>query len=113
MRRRHKTRHRLNCIFIIILAYANRYLYPLLLLSILAWAKGTSNFMLAGISILVFSAYELIGYLCKWKHIFCSFQNAYHQKMTPDSIDWDLVSKTGAYLIPGIFALFGVILLLL
>lgn len=113
MRRGHETRHRLNYIFIIILAYANRYLYPLLLLSILVWAKGTSNFMPAGISILVFSVYELIGYLCKWKHIFCSFQNAYHRKMTPDSIDWDLVSKTDAYLIPGIFALFGVILLLL
>ncbi len=113
MGRKKKTKHHLHSLCIIILAYVNRYFYPLLLLGIVAWGRETSNLKLAGISILFFSAYELIGYLCRWKHIFCSFQNAYHQKMTPDNIDWDLVSKADAYLIPGFFAFFGVILLLL
>lgn len=79
----------------------------------MSFGKLESNYIPAGISILVFSAYELIGYLCKWKHIFCSFQNAYHQKMTPDKIDWEKVSKIDAYMIPFFLAICGIILLLL
>lgn len=113
MRRKKRKKHNANSTFIILLAYANRYLYPLLILLILLFGKLKSNYIPASISILVFSAYELIGYLCKWKHIFCSFQNAYHQKMTPDSIDWEKVSKIDAYGCPCIFAVLGILLLLL
>ena len=62
---------------IIFLAYANRYLYPAIILIVLLYGKLRSNYFPAAISILIFSAYELIGYLCKWKHIFCSFINIY------------------------------------
>ena len=98
---------------IIFLAYANRYLYPVIILIVLLYGKLRSNYFPAAISILIFSAYELIGYLCKWKHIFCSFQNANHQKMTPDRIDWGMVSKADAYGCPCIFAIFGILLLII
>ena len=113
MRRKRTKKHALNATVVILLAYVNRYLYPLLILLILSFGKLESNYTPAAISILVFSAYELIGYLCKWKHIFCSFQNAYHQKMTPNHIDWDKVSKIDAYAIPGFFAVCGILLLCL
>lgn len=100
-------------VLIIVLAYANRYLYPGIILLVLLYGKSSSNYIPAAISILAFSAYELIGYLCKWKHIFCSFQNVNHQKMTPDHIDWGKVSKADAYGCPCIFAVFGILLLLL
>lgn len=113
MKKRRKRKHPTNSICIIILAYANRYLYPLLILFVMAFGRVTSNFVPTGISILVFAAYQLIGYLCRWKHIFCSFQNAYHQKMTPNRIDWDIISKVDAYCIPCFFAILGIIFLFL
>jgi len=79
----------------------------------MAFGKATSNFVPTGISILVFASYQFIGYLCRWKHIFCSFQNAYHQKMTPNQIDWDIISKADAYCIPWFFAIFGILFLFL
>ncbi len=113
MRKKKRNRHDANSTFIIVLAYANRYFYPLLILLFLSFGKLNSNYIPTGISILAFSAYELIGVLCKWKHIFCSFQNAYHQKMTPKEIDWEKISKIDAYGIPCIFAIWGILLLLL
>ena len=112
MKRRTK-KHHTSFIYIIILAYANRYLYPLSILCVMAIGEATSNFVPTGISILVFAAYQLIGYLCRWKHIFCSFQNAYHQPMTPYRIDWDIISKADAYCIPCFFAIFGILFLFL
>ena len=67
------------------------------------------------ISCIIFSAWTFVGYKCKWKHIFCSYQNAYHCKMTPESIDWDFIDKKDAYGIPLIFlvlSLVGIALIL-
>ena len=113
MKKRRTKKHHTNFNCIIILAYANRYLYPLLILCVMAFGKATSNFVPTGVSLLVFAAYQFIGYLCRWKHIFCSFQNAFHQKMTPRRIDWDIISKADAYGIPCFFAIFGIIFLFL
>ena len=60
------------------------------------------------ISCIVFSIWSFVGYKCRWKHIFCSYQNAYHIKMTPDSIDWNWIKKSDAYLIPIIFFIIGI-----
>ncbi len=89
----------------IVLAYANRYLYPILLLASLVF----ENFLISGIAFLIFAIYELVGYICKWKHIFCSYQNAYHKKMTPNNINWSLVRKSDAYGIPAFFGICGIL----
>ncbi len=66
-------------------------------------------------SCIIFSAWTFVGYKCKWKHIFCSYQDAYHCKMTPESIDWDWIDKKDAYGIPLVFlvlALMGIAVIL-
>jgi ribose/xylose/arabinose/galactoside ABC-type transport system permease subunit len=60
---------------------------------------------------LIYSVWTFVGYKCKWKHIFCSYQDAYHCKMTPGAIDWDWIEKKDAYGVPLIFlvmALMGI-----
>ena len=60
---------------------------------------------------IVNSIWTLVGYKLKWKHIFCSYQNTYHCKMTPGAIDWDWIEKKDAYGVPLIFlviALMGI-----
>ena len=57
-----------------------------------------------------FSLYYLIGYLLRWTHMYCVYQDAYHQKMTPDRVDWSKIRKTDAYGIPLIFFVIGVML---
>lgn len=54
---------------------------------------GYGFFLWFGIFSIVYAAYSLIGYLSKWKHIFCAFQNAYRQEMTPDHINWGKIKK--------------------
>lgn len=65
-----------------------------------------------GIMCILYATYSLIGYLCKWKHIFCAFQNAYHQKMTPNHINWNKIKKRDAYGIPAIFFSLGIMLVI-
>ena len=55
-----------------------------------------------------FALYYLIGYLLRWTHIYCVYQNAYHQKMTPNRVDWSRIEKKDAYGIPLIFFAFGI-----
>lgn len=97
---------------IIFLAYVHRYLFPVLAV-LLPLAFGRQYALLAmGIGFILFAAYTLIGYLLRWKHIFCSYQNAYHQQMTPDHINWSQVKKADAYGTPAIFGIFGLAMLL-
>lgn len=65
-----------------------------------------------GIMSILYAAYSLIGYLCKWKHIYCAFQNAYRQEMTPDRINWNKIKKSDAYGIPTIFFALGFMLII-
>ena len=101
-----------NYKLIIFLAYADRYVYPtVLLLTIIVGEKET--FLLSGIGYIILSIYEFVGYVCKWKHIFCSFQNARHQKMTPDNIVWGSVKKSDAYVSSILLCILGVLLIIL
>lgn len=93
----------------IVLAYADRYLYPILVLLPLIIYR---NFLLSGIACFVFALYKLIGYLCKWKHIFCSYQNACHKKMTPNNINWSQVKKSDAYGVPAVFGIIGTLMII-
>lgn len=91
----------------LILAYADRYVYPIVILLFLI----KKRFLIAGVLSLIWAIYKLIGYKLKWKHIFCSYQNAAHQKMTPGEIDWSMVKKSDVYVIPAVFSVIGIFLI--
>lgn len=90
------------------LAYFHRYALPFLSIGIpgLIWGKEYSLLSL-GFGTLFFAAYTLVGYLCRWNHIYCSYQNASHEKMTPHRIVWSNIKKSDAYGVPAIFGILG------
>ena len=97
---------------IIILAYLHRYGWIVIMLACIAiWIEQI--FYILGAGCIGFSIWSLIGYKCKWKHIYCSYQNAYREKMTPHSIRWHKIKKSDALGVPLIFLVFGIISLLL
>ena len=65
-----------------------------------------------GICLILFSLWTLIGYKLKWRHIYCSFQNAYHKKMTPYSINWSEIKKSDIYVIFVLFLILGLMILI-
>lgn len=70
------------------------------------------DMFLMGIYLIAFALYQFIGYKCKWKHIFCSYQNSYRKKMTPDKINWSKVKKSDAYGLPIIFGTLGILIII-
>lgn len=92
---------------IIALALAHRYLWPLLMILIPLWLGKENWFAFMGTGVLIFAAYTFAGYKLRWKHIYCSYQNAYRQEMTPDHIRWGRIDKKDAYGVPIIFTVLG------
>lgn len=98
-------------------AFLYRYAFPIAIIAVpnvivkLFYENAKESlFLWVGIMSILFAGYSLIGYVCKWKHIFCAFQNAYHEKMTPEHINWNRIEKRDAYGIPIIFFALGIIL---
>ena len=96
-----------------ILAYLDRYGYPVLILIAGALAdfyrgRITMLFVLA-VGILLDGIYNLVGYLCRWRHIYLCYQSMCHTKMTPSRIEWDRMTKKDAYGIPAAFIIGGII----
>lgn len=91
---------------VITLAYFHRYGWIVVMLG-LRFLFSDERYYVLFVSVIIYSIWTFVGYLCKWKHIFCSYQNAYHVKMTPNSVDWDWVDKKDAYGIPLFFMLCG------
>jgi len=96
-----------------ILAYLDRYGYPVLILIAGALAdfyrgRITTLFVLA-VGILLDGIYNLVGYLCRWRHIYLCYQSMCHTKMTPSRIEWDRMTKKDAYGIPATFIIGGII----
>ena len=90
---------------IIALAYFHRYGWiALLLLSLYLFPHASVLFVFS----ILYSVWTFIGYKYNWKHVFCSFQNMNHQKMTPNSISWDLIKKSDVWCIILIFAFLGI-----
>ena len=95
---------------VIALAYFHRYgWFAIMLACIVIWSEQTPYIFCAGC--IIYSIWSFVGYKCKWRHIYCSFQNAYHQKMTPNFVYWEQVKKSDAYGVPLIFFIFGLALL--
>lgn len=95
---------------IIALAYCHRYgwIGAMMLVMIIF---PDAMFYTMSICMLAFAIWSLVGYHCKWRHIYCSYQNAYHKQMTPDSIRWHRIKKRDAYGVPIIFLVFGILTL--
>ena len=93
---------------IIALAFFHRYGWIVVLLLFVGSFNDYALHFLTG-GCIIHSAWTFIGYKRKWKHIFCSYQDSYHRKMTPGEIDWDWVEKKDAYGIPLIFLVMGLI----
>ena len=81
------------------LAIINRYVFPVvavfgpvLLAKLLKW----DLLIPLGIGCYVFGAYQLLGYKSRWDHIYCSIQLFKRQRMTPNEINWDRISKFDA-----------------
>ena len=94
---------------IIALAYFHRYGWiGAMMVCIAIWPK--QMLLIFSVACLAFSVWSFVGYTKKWKHIYCSFQNAYHQKMTPNNIRWSKIKKSDAYGVPFIFFIIGLAL---
>ena len=97
------------------LAILNRYVFPVvavfgpvLLAKLLKW-----NLLIPlGIGCYVFGAYQLLGYKSRWDHIYCSIQLFKRQRMTPNEINWDRISKFDATALPIAFVILGTFALL-
>ena len=61
---------------------------------------------------IIFSIWTFVGYKLRWRHIYCSFQNAYHKKMTPYSINWSKIKKSDIYVIFVLFLILGLMILI-
>lgn len=100
---------------IIALAYFHRYGWIAAMMVCMGfWSAQMTYILCAGC--IIHSIWSFVGYKCKWKHIYCSYQNAYHQKMTPHCVRWHQIKKSDAYGVPLIFftlGLAGFILLIL
>lgn len=87
-----------------VLAYCHRYGW----LAIILAAGRLLDFRIAlGAGMMGYAAWTVLGYGLKWRHIYCSFQNAYHRPMTPDRVDWKWIRKSDVYVIAGTCAVMG------
>lgn len=94
---------------IIFLAYMHRYgCFAALALAL--WL--TSSKLVFGAGVVLYALWTLCGYRLKWKHIYCSYQNASHHKMTPNRMNWKEIKKSDAYGIPIFFFVGGTALIL-
>lgn len=97
---------------IIALAYFHRYGWiAAMIIFVALWPEHMP--LVFCVSFLGFSIWTFIGYRYRWRHIYCSFQNAYKRKMTPHSINWSQIKKSDVYMIVGGFFGFGVAMLIL
>ena len=91
-----------------ILAYLDRYGYPVLILIAGALADFYGG-RITMLFVLAVGIYNLVGYLCRWRHIYLCYQSMCHTKMTPSRIEWDRMTKKDAYGIPATFIIGGII----
>ena len=97
---------------IIALAYFHRYGWiAAMMICVAVWLE--QMIFILSVGSIAFSVWSFVGYKNKWKHIYCSFQNAYHQKMTPNNIQWHKIKKSDAYGVPLIFLIIGLALLVM
>ncbi len=105
----HADPQRFSSGLVVFLALFHRYFCHFITLALLFLIASSKRqlVLLMGVHCLLFAAYSYIGYAFRWKHIFCSYQNSYHVKMTPARINWDKIKKSDCIGVPIIFAIMG------
>ena len=99
---------------IILLAYWHRYVFLILAPFLpVALAHSKDDALLGmGVGMTCYGLYTLLGYLLRWRHIYCSFQSTYHQRMTPGNIRWHNIRKRDVYGVSAIFIALGLAMIL-
>lgn len=94
--------------------YGYLVIFPLLLFPYFIFLIFKENvfLLLLGIDFILFALHSLVGYVCRWKHIYCSYQHLHRKQMTPNNICWAKMKKSDAYGTPVIFALLGIVLII-
>jgi lipopolysaccharide export LptBFGC system permease protein LptF len=66
--------------------------------------------MLIGMStfLLIMAIYLLMGAIFRFRHIYCMYQNANHQEMTPNKIYWISMKNSDIYGVPIIFIIIAI-----
>jgi hypothetical protein len=90
---------------VLILAYFWRYGFFCVIAIMLpggAFLFGGEAGGLFGLSIGmgIYGCYLLLGAVLGFRHIYCIYQNANHQKMTPNQIYWNTLKKSDIYGVP-------------
>ena len=94
---------------IIALAYFHRYGWIAIMTGMI-FLIPQYTLLIVGFCFIATSLWSLIGYKLKWKHIYCSHQNAHRKDMTPHHICWTHIKKSEAYGAPVISLVVGVAL---
>lgn len=96
---------------IIALAYLHRYGLGLLFLAILL--RSRVGFLFAwSVGFIAYGVWTLVGYKCRWRHVFCSYQNARRERMTPYNTGWGRIKKAEIYIPFCGHVILGMVLLL-
>ena len=98
--------------FVIFLAYAHRYLYPIaLILASFSAGKGLALPVL-GAGLILLALHDVLGYRLRWRHLFCSLQNAHYQPMTPRKINWKQFKSREVYGAAAVCGILGLVMIL-
>ena len=95
---------------VIALAYFHRYGWIAIMVGLVLIIPKHA-LQILGSCFLALSLWSLVGYKLKWKHIYCSFQNAHRKDMTPHHVCWSDIKKCEAYSIPLLFFVLGAAML--
>lgn len=106
---KHTAPRRSSARLIVFLALFHRYFCHFIFLALLFLLGRPKRqlVLLMGVYLLLYAMYSYVGYALRWKHIYCSYQNARNARMTPDRIDWNTVGKSDCVGVPMILALLG------
>ncbi|MBP3493973.1 MAG: hypothetical protein IKV68_00640 [Oscillospiraceae bacterium] len=90
------------------LAFVHHYVFPVLVFGT-PFLCGKYAVLAMGIGLIILAAYDLLGYLRQWKHIYCSWQKAHRQRMTPDDIRWSYIKKQEIYGVVAVTSFVGIV----
>lgn len=96
---------------VITLAYLHCYGWIIVLIAgMILWAERFEVALIVGSTVNLI--WSVVGYHCKWRHIYCSTQIPTHQPLTPHSVFWHKVDKSDLYGSPMIMMALGFVMIL-
>ena len=64
--------------------------------------------LIMGVGFLLFAAWNTTGYFLRWRHVYCAWQNAKKQRMTPNDIRWGTVDRKEFFVCVALDAVMGI-----